>query len=221
MDAKAQIDRIFDHYKSTPSDINEHLETLYNYTKQCSSVIELGVREIVSTWAFIKGLAEVEGEKRLYSVDIDKCENINAVIQIADAVGVKMTFHHEDSSKVELPRADLLFIDTLHVYGHLRRELEHHHHRAKKFIVMHDTEGDAIFGEAIRSNWNLLTTMKKTGYSFEDITHGLLRAIYEFLHNHPEWRIEYIALNNNGLMVLRRIDETNAFTKLYENIHHR
>ena len=36
----------------TPSDINEHLPTLFEYTKKCSSVLELGVRGCVSSYAF-------------------------------------------------------------------------------------------------------------------------------------------------------------------------
>ena len=33
----------------TTSDINEHLPTLFYYTKQCNSVVECGVRDIVSS----------------------------------------------------------------------------------------------------------------------------------------------------------------------------
>jgi hypothetical protein len=43
---------------NTPSDINEHIPTLYEYSKTCESVLELGVRSGVSTFAFIKGLSE-------------------------------------------------------------------------------------------------------------------------------------------------------------------
>ena len=39
-----------------PSDINEHLPTLFAYTTDCESVVELGVRGCVSSWAFLYGL---------------------------------------------------------------------------------------------------------------------------------------------------------------------
>lgn len=39
-------------------DIDEHLPTLAKYASECESVIELGVRGCVSSWAFCKGLAE-------------------------------------------------------------------------------------------------------------------------------------------------------------------
>jgi hypothetical protein len=35
----------------TPSDINEHIPTLYEYSKKCESILELGVRSGVSTFA--------------------------------------------------------------------------------------------------------------------------------------------------------------------------
>ena len=41
----------YNHLSNKPSDINEHLPTLYNYATKCESVIELGVRGCVSSWA--------------------------------------------------------------------------------------------------------------------------------------------------------------------------
>jgi hypothetical protein len=40
----------------TYGDIHEHLPTLMKYAEECDSIIELGVRGVVSTWAFITGL---------------------------------------------------------------------------------------------------------------------------------------------------------------------
>lgn len=35
------------------SDINEHIETLYNYALQANHITEMGVRFVSSTWAFL------------------------------------------------------------------------------------------------------------------------------------------------------------------------
>ena len=35
------------------SDINEHLPTLHDYASKCESVLELGVRGVISSYAFI------------------------------------------------------------------------------------------------------------------------------------------------------------------------
>ncbi len=48
-----------------PSDINEHLPTIYKYAKLCDSVAEFGVRDVVSTYALAAALP-----KRLVGVDI-------------------------------------------------------------------------------------------------------------------------------------------------------
>ena len=38
-----------------PSDINEHLPTLKKYSEECEHITEMGVRWVVSTFAFLMG----------------------------------------------------------------------------------------------------------------------------------------------------------------------
>ena len=52
-----------------PSDINEHLPTLKKYAEECEHITEMGVRWVVSTFAFMAGLP-----KKLISYDIDSLE---------------------------------------------------------------------------------------------------------------------------------------------------
>ena len=62
------MDKILEKYKQvseTHSDINEHLITLKKYTEECDTVVEMGVRSIVSTWAFLAG-----NPKKLISLDL-------------------------------------------------------------------------------------------------------------------------------------------------------
>ena len=99
----------------------------------------------------------------------------------------------------------MLFIDTWHVYGHLRRELAAHHAKVRRFIAMHDTEVDGERGEALRNGQNITEAVAASGYSVEDVSTGLKRAIEEFLADHPEWCIDSVYVNNNGLTILRRI----------------
>ena len=61
------VDRVNSKYTqlcNTPSDINEHLPTLYRYAKECNTVFETGVRGCISSWAFTKGLLENGKESR-------------------------------------------------------------------------------------------------------------------------------------------------------------
>jgi hypothetical protein len=198
-----------------PSDINEHLPTLYTLATECSTICECGVRSIVSTWAFLKGLAEVHKHNghlcRLYCVDLDFNPNINNVAKCAASSGIALCFYENDSATVSLPEAvDMLFIDTWHIYGHLKRELEYHHNNVKKYIVMHDTEVDKIHGETIRCGMDAVTQSKQTGYLIEEIKKGLQFAIDEFLSVHTEWSIYKHYSNNNGLTILKRNSSLNT-----------
>ena len=55
----------FEEKKNIISDINEHLETFKKYSEECDTIIEMGVRGIVSTWAFMIGKP-----KKMISIDI-------------------------------------------------------------------------------------------------------------------------------------------------------
>ncbi len=188
------------------TDINEHLPTLYQLSKECTEIGEMGVRSVVSTWAFLNGLLENNSQtKVLHCVDIEPIPNADILTFNTRGAGIILKTYQADSAKVELPPVDLLFIDTFHVYAHLKRELAHHHSRVRKYIVMHDTMVDAVFGEAIRCNYNLFDTWQKTGYPIEELTKGLAQAVQEFLTAHPEWILDRHFTNNNGLTILKRI----------------
>jgi hypothetical protein len=190
-----------------PSDINEHLPTLRKYATKCSTIAEMGVRGCVSTWAFIQGLIEnKEQKKELMCVDIDDLD-LSEIITIAKDAGVNVKFIKDDSAKVDLgKRVDLLFIDTWHVYGHLKRELEFHHSNVDKYIIMHDTTVDAIWGESMRCGSDVRKQAVDSGYSVEEICKGLTPAIDEFLESHyPEWTLLEKFENCNGLTILKRL----------------
>lgn len=196
----------------TPSDINEHLPTLAKYASECSVIAEMGVSTIRSTWAFMKGRP-----KELFCVDIEDIF-MGFVAHQASEAGVQLTFLKENSATVNFGKpVDLLFIDTWHVYGHLKRELAHHHANVSKYIILHDTESDALLGETVRfwcdfgpegDSKGLKAYVKqmadKMGYTEDESARGLRPALEEFLETHPEWEIHEVFTNNNGLTILKR-----------------
>jgi hypothetical protein len=197
---------------ATPSDINEHLPTLKSYAKQCQMIAEFGVRGVVSTWALLAGLsASTEpGPKRLDCIDIVPV-SLAAAAAAGEAAQVTVVFQQVDSAKASLPSGvDMLFIDTWHVYGHLKRELAAHHAHVRKYIAMHDTTVDAIVGETIRCYGVAAVPHQaaQAGYTISEVATGLQPAIDEFLADHPEWVIDRVDTNNNGLTVLKRISQT-------------
>jgi hypothetical protein len=208
--AKEYIDQKYKEKKDTVSDINEHIPTLYEYTRGCKSVCEIGVRGICSTYSFLKGLAESatpEEPCKLYCVDIDKID-MSSVIDLAKNVNVDLEFIQADSAKLILPtKVSLCFIDSWHVGGHLRRELKGLHASVEKYICLHDVEVDGVCGESIRLGQNLVKMSETSGYPIWEIAQGLQVAIDEFLEEHPEWVVEKRFTNNNGLLILKRISE--------------
>jgi hypothetical protein len=198
-----------------PSDINEHLPTLALYASRCSVVAEFGVRHIVSTWALLKGLLDPRspaGRKALYCVDLYEDPGMRGVVESLHGV-VEVAFIAADTASACLPEpVDMLFIDTWHVYGHLRPELAAHASLVKRYIVLHDTEIDGQHGESVRHGDDLMEVMAQhPGYTYEDVSQGLGRAVQEFLQAHEgEWQVEQTWTNNNGLTVLARTGQTHV-----------
>jgi len=181
------INAIYENYCNRPTDINEHLPTLKRYTEMCETVVEMGVRTVVSTWAFLSGKP-----KKLTSIDIVDPKqygiNTDAIKQIAKDEGIEFNFLLGDTTIIEIEECDMLFIDTWHVYPQLKTELALHGNKAKKFLVFHDTE---IFGQSGETQ----------GHK------GLQPAIDEFLEENRHWSVKEVFTNNNGLTILERREQ--------------
>jgi hypothetical protein len=203
---------------NTSSDINEHLPTLKAYAQECNSVFETGVRGVVSSYALLYGLVENinNTDKIIFLNDIHDC-NINEFKKIAESNLISVKYEWISNLELEfLPNEtfDLTFIDTWHVYGQLKRELNKFSKITNKYIIMHDTELDGIYGETKRpgglyndlyvSN-NLDGLVNRTKIPKHEILNGLQPAIDEFLSVNKNWIMEKQYKNNNGLTILKRI----------------
>jgi hypothetical protein len=192
---------------ATPSDINEHLPILYKYASQCESVIELGVRGCVSSWAFVNGLLNNNKEKRkILFNDINPCD-IQELLNITKGLDIITDYQWvNDLELIINENYDITFIDTWHIYGHLKRELEKFSKVTNKYIIMHDTTVDAFQGETIRCGWDANKQSLDTGIPVDEINRGLQLAIDEFLEINKNWILFEKYENNNGLTILKRID---------------
>lgn len=178
------IDVKVNHLMGIPSDINEHLQTLINYSKECSSIVELGTGQTLSTWAFLAARP-----KTFTTVDIlhpkERGIDFDEIERAAKNENIDFTFILGDSRAVQFNEPDLLFIDTKHNYDILKEELRVHGNKSKKYIIFHDT---ISFG---------------TKDEFGDGP-GLNKAIKEFLKDNPHWKEKETWTHNNGLTVLVR-----------------
>ena len=172
---------------NTESDINYHLQTLRYFSKQCDSIVEMGVRWIVSTWAFLDAKP-----KKLTSYDIDHpniwiggVERLIECEKYAEENNIDFKFEQKNVLEVELENVDLLFLDTWHVYDQLKEELRLHSKNVNKYIILHDTETFGMKGET-------------KGYK------GIKFAVDEFLvQNSKTWKLHEHYTFCNGLTILR------------------
>jgi hypothetical protein len=201
-----QIKEKYDSLCNIPSDINEHLPTLYKYSVECESVIELGVRGCISSWAFTYGLLNNNKlNKQLFCNDLEKC-NINELLVKTKEQPIQIRYEWINDLDLKLDmNYDLTFIDTWHIYGQLKRELDKFSKTTNKYIIMHDTTVDGIYGETIRMNWNPETQSNQSGFPIEEIKCGLWKAVEEFLRDNTNWVLKERYTNNNGLTILEKI----------------
>lgn len=174
-----------------PSDINEHLPTLKKYASKCDHVTEMGVRAANSTWGLLAGKP-----KRLILYDIYDSGEIPGVLKSAKEENIDCSFHIQNviEDGFEIEETDFLFIDTLHRYDQLKKELEMHASKVRKFIAFHDT---VSYGERDEHDYTGVIQEK-----YEKS--GLNAAINEFLENNTQWEVAEIFTNNNGLTILKR-----------------
>ena len=193
------IKNFYNIHCSIKRDIDEHLPTLRKYANECSSIVELGVRDVVSTWAFAYGLYENDSNiKNIVMVDVIRDRNVDIFLSACESANIKSKFILSNSVTADIgDNIDLLFIDTLHVYGHLKRELSAHFSKVNKYIIMHDTELFKNRGMDCNGHDTL-------GYSSLELEKGLGPAIDEFLAEHPEWSIHEHYTNCNGLTILKK-----------------
>lgn len=185
------------------SDINEHLPRLKSLAAECGSVTEIGVREMVSTWALLQGLSESAQDNRSY-IGIDlvypPLNQLFLADELAQENGIDFQFVQANDFGFDLKPTDLLFIDSWHTYCHLTYELETFSPKVRKLIVMHDTsepwgDQDEPFYAGVIPDYPTHINRNKR---------GLWPAVADFLATHPEWSLRERRFNNHGFTVLER-----------------
>jgi hypothetical protein len=181
MNMSENLNEIYQRLCNTPSDINEHLPILAKYAKECSHITEMGVRHIVSTYALLMGMP-----KKMTSYDINPC-NWEPVRDLVKD-NTDFSFIIGNTLEIQIEPTELLFIDTLHNYTQLKKELELHSNKVSKYIIFHDTSSFEIFGESY------------SGKSEK----GIWQAIQEFMNSNSNWVINERFTNNNGLTIIKK-----------------
>lgn len=166
-----------------PSDISEHIPFLRKLGSTVNHITEMGASIGNSTSAFLASCP-----KRMVSYDIVKSQSIVNLEVACRTAGIDFVFYEKSVLDVEIEETDLLFIDTWHVGQQIQQELKQHASKARKFLVMHDTEAFAHEGETIGGD-------------------GIWPPIAQYMREHPEWQLLTHFPYNNGLTVFQRIQD--------------
>ncbi len=162
-----------------PSDMNEHMETLYRFASGCRTIVETGTNDGTSTTALLYAQPDT-----LDCYDIERFPDVDDLEKLAGKT--RFQFHLGDVLGAEFPDdVDMWFCDDLHDGEHVRKELERFAHRVKRYIAFHDT--------------TFFSTKGESGGE------GIWKPIAEYLRSHPSWRLVYSTEKQNGLTVYARV----------------
>lgn len=144
------------------------------YLEECESYTEFGIMQGPTL-----ALACLSGIKKIRAYDINlnwfnKAANLFNQYVIKNNIGFKV--NKENTLICTIDPVDLLYIDSLHEYNHLKGELTRHGSKIKKYIIIHDTTGRP----------------------------KLVAAINEFLKVNPEWKKITECKENVGFTTLKR-----------------
>ncbi len=186
----------FEKSKHEFRDISEHLDTLKQYADECETIVELGVNEGISTTAWALSLKENPVNRFVYCFDyIGPQEYLKPLLEMCKVNNLNLEFTLADDLKIEIPECDLLFCDTLHEGEQLRKELQLHANKVRKYIIFHDTESFRFHG--VREG-----------------SEGLWPAVEDFLkENSDKWFLKEHYSNCNGLTILEKIESNTNIIK--------
>ncbi len=167
----------FELIKSSPSDINEHLDTIFNITKGCNVAVSLQVGKGDGAFALLMGCQ--------HHISVDPNPAQNTLNFLNDYFGKKSsTIKQPTCEPIDIDNFDVLLVDSHHTAKNVEKELKAHAHKTNKFIIFHDT---FLYGEV-----------------GDDGGEGIKKPIYEFLSKNKEWKIIYNENHNNGLIILAK-----------------
>ena len=167
----------FELIKNSVSDINEHVETIFNITKGCKTAVSLQIGKGDAAFSLLLGCQ--------LHISVDPNPAQDTINFLNEYFGKKsIVIRQNTCESIDVENFDVLMVDSHHTASNVEKELKAHAHKVNKFIIFHDT---FLYGEV-----------------GDDGGEGIKKPIYEFLSNNQEWKIIHEANNNNGLIILAK-----------------
>ena len=180
------IDGVFHWACNEKRDLDEHLPKLYELAKKCDSATAITKRREAAIPLLA---ARCSKFVRVFSYETDALFEHLRTLQLEEKLTEVLTISSPIDSNIQsIERTDLLFIDSVHTFEQLIKELSVYGPLVNKYIVLHDVAIYDFKGE-------------------DDKSPGLLAAVIAFVRSNPEWTVVYHTRSQYGLMVLSRVDD--------------
>lgn len=172
------VKSLYQKEKNKNSDVKNLLPIYEKYANKSDNITEFRKGQYITTLCFAN--SNFKEFKTYNSEKISLIEEMKILLKERD-----FNFEVKDSLGVDIKETDLLHLDTKHNYSHVLKELEKHHQKVKKYILIHDYE---TFGEIGDDG-------KKP---------ALKQAVKDFVDKNNKWRIKEEFKQSNGLVVLEK-----------------
>jgi hypothetical protein len=123
-------------------DIKDHMDALYKLASdpEVHHITEVGVRNVVSSYAFAKAAMERPGMVTYRAHDLEeRAANTAMTALTGQCTAINYKFTAGDDLKVPVETTDFMLIDTWHTYKQLAAELELLAPKVRKYLAFHDT----------------------------------------------------------------------------------
>ncbi len=185
------------------------IDILYPYLKKCKNIFVTVKEKNDNITSLLYGTLDNKYTEHMY-INIENYNNDFMIylenIKNITKNNLNIDYIFEDNLKLDInsmkENYDLIFIDTSHSYGKLKRELEKFSTLTNKYIVIYGTTIDKWTSEYIRKKVNIKEQLKETTFPIDEIKKGLYPAIQEFIDNNPNWTISTHDNKKGGLTIL-------------------
>lgn len=177
-------------------------ELISRYAHQCNTIVELGSGSLSATWSLLLGKP---GHVWCVDQQTPNPQRLDQLKKLSKVAGIEVVFIRANVLTLDLasfPSIDLLFIDTWHVYGQLKRELRRYAPLVRHYILIPNTEIDKWFGESLRAGSNTREQADTEDWPLHEVHLGMKAAIEEFCTVFPTWREEAHFSTHYGLTIL-------------------
>ena len=153
-----------------------HHDEIKRLAPECESYRELGVMQgATSACAAVAGILDQQ------LIDIEDYQWTPYKHLWDNFEGLKYVYHKKSSltpQMINLPKVDLMLVDSMHNYGHVTQELKIHAQTVNKYIIFHDTSKP---------------------------TDQVYRAVTDFCMTNSAWQVIRRDENSVGFATIKRI----------------